>query len=124
MRKWNKIALLLPAAILYCCIASYCANGNDGYDSISSNKSAQQESLFSPVSSSHYGQAIQTRNFVNVLNQLPVYTLKNHLNDCSTPSKATESLLISHFSRYFFYAANCIIRFQPTDIIFPFHYFW
>ncbi len=53
-----------------------------------------------------------------------LHLAKYHFNSFVDRFKAEETLSLIEFSKYFFYSSYLIERFQPTDIIFPFHYFW
>jgi hypothetical protein len=50
--------------------------------------------------------------------------IRNFSGDYAAYVKAIQSLLLHSFSTYNFYYQHVLLRFQRTDIIFPFHYFW
>jgi len=83
----------------------------------------EDESYFLLFSANLYSPAVNTKN-INGFPDLPYSILKNYLNKFSACFKEVELFHEITFSKYIFYTGNIIVRFQQTDIIYPFHYFW
>jgi hypothetical protein len=66
----------------------------------------------------------KSENVVIGHRNFPTFSFKNHPNDHLTIRKAAEIYLINSFSDYISIAKNIVVRLQPFNIIFPFHYFW
>ena len=66
----------------------------------------------------------QSENNIREFSKLPTTSPKNHFNSLIARAKAEESIILFTFSKYSFYSHNIVDRFQQTDIIFPFQYFW
>lgn len=56
--------------------------------------------------------------------QPPVSLSKNQFHQVTFCGKSAELVLYGLFADYHFYSINIIPRLQPSDITFPFHYFW
>jgi hypothetical protein len=89
----------------------------------SQDASTEDESNFLLFSANLFCPAVNAKNYSG-FTDIPFSFLKNYLNKFSACPKEAEIFHEITFSKYIFYAGNIIVRFQQTDIIFPFHYFW
>ena len=124
VRKLLKLSGVFNVVVLYSIIVSIyspCLLYSNA--SFSTDNSAKDESYFSLFSANLIGPAVNTKNIVT-LNDIPFSILKNYLNKFSACLKEAELFHEITFSKYILYAGTIIVRFQQTDIIYPFHYFW
>ncbi len=125
MKKVGKIIVLFQILVLCCFIVSIC-NTRILLPEISfQNNRSTQENGYSPIDGAYlFTQTTKPENVVNGFKNLPIFSFKNYPNDYLAQRKAAESYLINNWSEYVFFAENIVVRLQPADIIFPFHYFW
>ena len=125
MKIYKKIIAFMHIIILYYfTIVFYSISAVTLGDTFSKTQSSGDESYYFLFSSNLFCPAAQTENIVKDYNELSSSSHKNHFNSFVDRSRAKETLLLISFSKYVFYSINLAERFQPTDIIFPFHYFW
>ena len=86
---------------------------------------SSREDGFSPIEGvSFFTLTTKPEIVVSGFRNLPTFSFKNHPNDYLALRKAAESYLVNSYSEYIFFARYIVVRLQPPDIIFPFHYFW
>lgn len=125
MKNSSKITSLLHILVLYGFIVSlYSTSDFTANITISKNISTNDASCFSFVHIDLFCHSGKTENFVSGNCKLPVSSLKDQLNVFLACTKYAELSHTNSYSKYIYYAENNIIRFQSSDIIFPFHYFW
>jgi hypothetical protein len=125
VRMTGKITVLFQIVVLYCFIVSLCNIGIPSLGTSFRTDRSTKEVGYSQITGIDLIiQTTKTENVVNVLHKLPSFSLKNQINNFLAYRKATELFLLNTSLKYIFYARNIADRFPPTDIIFPFHYFW
>jgi hypothetical protein len=65
----------------------------------------------------------QSENVISVFHLLP-HSSKNEFKNQAGHVRSLEKLLCTAVSSYILYFNKISHRFESTDIIFPFHYFW
>jgi len=122
VKKVLKIVLVLPIIVLYCHISGkYSANHNQQERFVACATNEQDQfALSATIPLQH---AVITENVASVINLISL-SQKNKTSLFWTARKVTELKLLNQYSKYAFFARNIINWFHPTDIIFPFHYFW
>ena len=123
VNKIFKISIVLSISILYCFILSiYGGNVSNSYAISSRSTDAE---FYSPIlSSSLFCHTEQTESPASVYHNRLRTTVKNSFNQFSACPIAVGKLLFNKYLPYLYYAKNIVIGFKPTDIIFPFQYFW
>jgi|GEM_PF-2470619 len=118
MARFVKIVQLVLIIMSYCLIiiTTNCNNYKQVADQNTDEDVSVSTDLFTPSAISDDDSAYQ-------LNRSPSSCLKFHVNKNSVVSGIKELILDHSFSRYILFAKNLIIRPQPTDFIFPHHYF-
>jgi hypothetical protein len=86
-----------------------------------SKQSDEDRSAVASILSKHSDQADIAVSVFSTAHPCPI---RNFSSDYGAIVKAIQSLLLHSFSTYNFYYQHVLLRFQRTDIIFPFHYFW
>lgn len=123
MKKILRIVPFLSVIILYSSLMSLCSSSlfSQNIDNSKlANDSNQQQYFFS--SSSNHNQIAENESLVTTYNSsVNFVTIKDKL---SATAKAIEHFFITTYSQYNFYSQYLLILFFPTDIVFPFHYFW
>ena len=117
-----KISVVLCVSALYCLsIGLYNGNINNSY---AGSKSNQTEISSSVVSSKLFCHTEQTESLAIVYCNSSRTSLKNSFNQFSACPIAAGKLPFKNYLPYIYFSENLHIGFKPTDIIFPFHYFW
>ena len=125
MKISSKISTFLHISVLCCFIViSYNSNLLTSIMTSPAGKSILNENYSSIISANLFLPTGETDNVIHGYNINTPSSLKTNPNDFLACIKAKELLLVNLFSKYIFFSRNVVIRFQPTDIIFPFHYFW
>lgn len=126
MKKVTNIATLFQMLVLYCFIVSFYSTGilSSGYAYPNDHRSANEERYLPIAGVDLFTHTTKPENVVVSFNSLLSFSLKNSFNDFLASRQATDLFLLNASSKYIFYASNTVERFQQTDIIFPFHYFW
>lgn len=125
MNKFKRIIAFLHIFILfYFTLIIYSTSFVTSSTTISKSHSTGDESCFVLFSSDLFCPTAQTQNIVKDYNELSSISQKNHFKSFVDRCRAEEALLLISFSKYVFYSIYLAERFQPTDIIFPFHNFW
>jgi hypothetical protein len=120
MKKYLKIASLILASVLYCLLIFIVSCNNCRFDS---SRDRGVEEVFSFLSESFSPIAISNEDSIHEFSHSVSLFPKFHFCSSSAFSGTAEILLEGWFSMYNFYAKNVILRPQPTDFIFPHHYF-
>jgi len=125
VKKVGKITVLFQVLVLYCFLVSiYSPRMLASGIPFQNDRSTRQDG-FSPIGGVDlFTITTKTENVVIGHKNLPTFSFKNHSSDYLALRKAAESYLLNRYDEYIFFAKNQIIRLQPADIIFPFHYFW
>lgn len=125
VKKVDRIKVLFQIFVLYCFIVSiYSAGIHAPVTPFQYNHSTSEDG-YSPVGGVDlFTITTKPENVVAGHRNFPTFSFKNHANDYLEHRKAAESYLVNTWTEYIFFAANVVIRLQPADIIFPFHYFW
>jgi hypothetical protein len=89
---------------------------------ISNITTSDNETYFSPYLANIFNPADNSRN-ASGFSTIILSAANKYVNKFSVAIEEGTLVRKISFSTYTFYARNIIIRFQPTDIIFPFHYF-
>ena len=92
--------------------------------SIQNSHHLSDNGYFQKVGTDTLTQTTKPGIVVNDYKNLPTFSFKNHANDYLSVRRAAESYLLNIKSQYICLAKNIVVRLQPTDIIFPSHYFW
>ena len=126
VKKALRIIALIQISVLYCFVISlYSSNAlveNTAFSKLTDSESKHRHAL---VASDLLSISAHAEISVPAFNAASSSSsLKNPLNGFLAWVKITEQLFFSLFSQYSFYSQNVLVRFQRTDIIFPFHYFW
>ena len=125
MKKVGKINILFQIFVLYCFMASlYSTTILSPEISFQNNHHRSENGYFQKVGTDILTQTTKPVNVVNDNKNLPTFSFKNHANDYLSVRRAAESYLLNIKSQYICLAKNIVVRLQPTDIIFPSHYFW
>jgi len=125
VKKVGKITVLFQVLVLYCFLVSIYSTRMLASGIPFQNDRSTREDGFSPINGVDlFTISTKPENVVIGHKNLPTFTFKNHPNDYLALRKAAESYLLNRYDEYIFFAKNHIIRLQPADIIFPFHYFW
>jgi hypothetical protein len=122
VKRFLKTSAVLSISVLYCFIISL-YSGNT-LNSSAFSKSTGTEFSASEVSSNLFCHTEQTESVTSVYNQVSRTSLKNAFNQFSACSGAAAKLLFKSYLPYFYISKNIVVRFNKTDIIFPFQYFW
>lgn len=125
MKKVGKINVLFQILVLYCFMVSIYGTGIIAPVTSFQNNHSTREDGYSPIGGVDLF-TITTKPEIIVIGHknLPTFSFKNHPNDYLAHRKVTELFLLNSWSEYIFFATNIVVRLQPTDLIFPFHYFW
>lgn len=122
VKRLVKISAVLSISALYCLVIGL-YSGN-AYNSVDFSKSADLV-IFSSVDSSNlFCHTEQTESLASFYNLVSRTTLKNSFNQFSACPIAAGKLLFNKYLPYIYSSRHLIIGLKPTDIIFPFHYFW
>jgi hypothetical protein len=124
VKKLVRIIALSAVSALYCFLISLYSSNALTYRSASSKLSTSESRKYNtfPISDliCHVAQAtISAPASVTT----PSFSLKNPFHGLWAWVNPTKQAFVSTFSQYIFYSQNLLIRFEKTDIIFPFHYF-
>jgi hypothetical protein len=124
MSKINKTIGLFFAAMLV--ILSISAENNSLLltSQVRDSQSDNSPSYFSTEKPDLFFLNRQDEKLVNSVKNLPVPSLKNHLNDFQWNCLSTEVKISIINSEYLSYSVTVDPNFISHDIIFPFHYFW
>ena len=122
MKKILKIALLLQIVLLYCCLPGAIRIGAP-VDIRLVTKSSDGSHNYSVEAQFLIHDSAVAGNSVRGFNPLSFFQ-KHKLPSFWSFRKLAELTQLNNSSRYQFYVKNLIQWFCPTDIIFPFHYFW
>ncbi len=124
MSKINKtIGLFFAAMLVFLSISAE----NNSLLLTSQYKNSQSDSspsYFSTEKPDLFFLNRQEEKLVSSVKNLPVPSLKNHLNDFQWNCLFTEVRLSIINSEYLSYSVTLDPNFTSHDIIFPFHYFW
>ena len=122
MKRLFKISVVLCISALYClAIGLYSGNANNSYAVSNSN---QTEISSSVVSSNLFCHTEQTESLGSVYSHVSRTSVKNSFNQFSACPTIAGKLLFNKYLPYIYRSQTLVIGFSPTDIIFPFHYFW
>ena len=125
MKKAGKINVLFQILVLYCFIVSNYNTGILAPVAPFHNNHSTKNDVYSPVGGVDlFTVTTKPDNVVIGHRNFPTFSFKNHPNDHLAIRKAAETYLANSFSDYISLAKNVVIRLQPVNIIFPFHYFW
>ena len=125
MNKVVKLRAFFQLIILYCFIVSTCSTGLWVPLVNSQNVSSARELGYLPITGVDlFNNTTKPENVLNIFRNPLFLSFKIHLSDIGTYLETVDSMFFNKSSQYIFYAVNGITRFQPIDIIFPFHYFW
>jgi hypothetical protein len=113
------INLILLIAISFRGIQPHCPKPESATDL---PESKEQEWFFSPGSDNPFGFA-HIEGQTTLLSHIPSLVLGKKLSGFYYPVKFYESFQRLTFSRIIFIHSNTELKFQQTDIIFPFHWF-
>ena len=122
VKRFLKISAVLSISVLYCLmIGIYSGNV---YNSNTLSKSANQVIFTSSDSMSLFCNSERTESLASVYSSFSRTSFKNSFNQFSACPIAAGKLLFNKYLPYIYSSKNLAIGFKPTDIIFPFHYFW
>jgi hypothetical protein len=125
MRNFKKIFALFHIFILLNFSLIVYSGSLLSLDTFFSKKhSVKDESSFLLFSDNLFCPSAQAESILLKFSELSITSPKNFLNSLIDRCRCIEQILLISFSKYVFYFINLIFWFQPTDIIFPFHYFW
>jgi hypothetical protein len=125
MHKKVKTAALIPVVLLYCFVLGTYLSGNKlEKNPLSRDLPGKERSFYTEVSPSLFYHTVPSGNYVHSHFKTPFSFGKNQFNQAANCGKQNGSSYFSTFSKYLFYSAHVAVGFKPTDIIFPFHYFW
>lgn len=125
MKMYKRIIAFIHIIILYhFTIVFYSTTIVTLGDTLSKTQSSGDKSFFLLFSGNLFCPATQTENIVKDFNEPSSSSPKNQFNGCVDRFKLEKAFFHITFSKYVFHTVYVIKRFQPTDIIFPFHYFW
>lgn len=113
------INLILLVAISFRSIQPHCQQPESVVDL---PESQEKEWFFSPGSDNLYGYA-HTEGQTTLLSHIPSLVHGMKLSGFYCPEKLSESFQKLTFTRISFIHSNTELKFQQTDIIFPFHWF-
>lgn len=124
MRKIAKIVYLLTIAIL--CTFVLGLHSSNGFAHYATNSSSHSENkhFSSEVTTNLFCHTTPSESSISAFGYTTSSFFKNDVKDFVLYVKAKEQLFLNSFTQYHFYSKNLLLRFQLTDIIFPFHYFW
>lgn len=122
VKRLLKISAVLSISILYGLLLSL-HSGVD-YHSNATSKSADLVISASVDSSNLFCHTEQTESLGSVYNSVSRTSLKNSFNQFSACPVAAGKLLFNKYLPYIYSSKELVVWFKPTDIIFPFHYFW
>lgn len=94
------------------------------YTSSEADKQTSKESHLTVHSSHISGYALASESSVSTQGDTFSYSTKSQSKVFFSTTKINEQVFHALYVQYTFYARNLLICFRPTDIIFPFHYFW
>jgi len=122
VKRLLKISAVLGISILYGFLLSL-HNVND-YHSIVVSKSADLVISISVDSSNLFCHTEQTESLGSVYSRVSRTSVKNSFNQFTACPTIAGKLLFNNYLPYIYFSENLVVGFKPTDIIFPFHYFW
>ena len=122
MTRFLKISAVLSISVLYCFFLSI--HSGTVYYSNATSKSAGLIISPSVDSSSLFCHTEQTESLGSASNPVSRTSLKNSFNQFSACPIAAGKSLFKKYLPYIYSSENLVIGLKPTDIIFPFHYFW
>lgn len=125
MKNFKNIFALLHIFILfYSTLIIYSGSLVSLNTIFSKSHSTEDKSSFLLFSDNLFCPVAQDDSIIYKFNELSSSSPKNYFNSIIDRYRRVEQVLLISFSRYVFYSINLTFWFQPTDIIFPFHYFW
>lgn len=124
MRKSTNILRIVFGTVVCCFIVQFAqVLAFHTYTSSAVNKQTSKESHLTVHSSHVSGYALASESSCTL-----GYTFSSPAKSQSkvlfSTTKINEQVLHALYVQYTFHARNLLICFRPTDIIFPFHYFW
>jgi hypothetical protein len=122
VKRFLKISAVLGISILYGFLLSL-HSGID-YHSNASSKSADLVISTSVDSSNLFCHTEQTESLGSVYSHVSRSSVKNSFNQFTACQVAAGKLIFNKYLPNIYCSRNLVIAFKPTDIIFPFHYFW
>ena len=120
-----RIVTSVQLTVLYC-FAVVFYNSDIGIlgSSFAGDRFSDYEQYFVSSSPNLLTSAIRSEYITTEFEKLPISVQKNNLNKFTTCDRIAELHINSTFSKYIIYSIIEVERFQQTDIIFPFQYFW
>jgi len=122
VKRFLKISAVLSVSVLYCLMIGIYSG--KVYNSNALSKSANQVIFTSSDSMSLFCNSERTESLASVHSSFSRTSFKNSFNQFSACPIAAGKLLFTKYLPYIYRSENLAIGFKPTDIIFPFHYFW
>jgi hypothetical protein len=125
MKNLLKIASVFLLSLLYCLVLGFYGSSIlPAHSFYHQNKSDIEYREVSFSVNDLLGCANEKEK-VNTTNaSVSAFTLKRHHNFIDFAFKAGDILLKSTYKKYSVFFVKAIIPLKPSDIIFPFHYFW
>jgi hypothetical protein len=102
----------------------YLAGFDTSENSLFETNPVKQESSFNTSTSDLFCPIAKTENTLRESSALHLLNLKNSDNKFFARFDVTQVVIFTSFTAYYFYSFYKADRFQNTDIIYPFHYFW
>ncbi|MGE5412324.1 MAG: hypothetical protein ACM3MI_15290 [Clostridiales bacterium] len=119
MKEYSKIFSLLAATALYCVLVAVSASNTSCYN----GSFESTDEGFSALTEVFSSSAVPNEDSAHQFNFLSSLFAKINLNKSSVFRDITELILDCNSSKYILFARNSIERPEPTDFIFPHHYF-
>ena len=123
-RKQNFLVFLI--ALIYCFIGCL-YNSNillSGSGFTGGSMTHREDGFVSFAAFNLLGCVNNAENYNCTYHNLPVFTFKKHQNICDFLYRAADIIIVNSYKDYSAHFLEIIIPLKPSDIIFPFNYFW
>lgn len=125
MKSVNKSVIFFFVSVI--CFFTFSSNKTEVLKSVvaGSDKCPLNENTYNTLSAdSYFIQAVSSEESFNWGNERHSLAKRTVKAEFLLQSRNNELYRINRYSRYILFSKNKIDRIQPTDIIYPFQYFW
>lgn len=123
MKNSTKLIVLLLLTTIYG-FAIGLVNKPADYPYFRDIQQHNQSNYFLYITTNLHGFILQSESLLNVFNNFPTSEDKNQFNEYSVITQAKISLLKTIIAQYIAHSNCFTLKYQNTDIVFPFHCFW
>ncbi len=94
------------------------------FSSFENDSNTEKANYYSESLTNQKGHTLLHTNFQFAADDTEPATIKNIFNNFSARAQTKQQLFLNALAQYLVNSRNLPIRFEKTDIIFPFHNFW